>query len=358
MERSFHDAEAPLHCASLPTAIVADRRLHDRGVVQYEDEAAFRELITATGDEGVHIVCAAGPESIAAAALLKKALARAKVRHVGTTALGFGERIDSPTARDWLADAPALVLVGLRGRRALGAMPQLALDDDDESEPLAARAFRLGELLAPLGDTSWLAAVGLVENAGSHVLVERARWRHDHAELAEIAALLDAAARGPEPALESLNALEMLSASPTPRDFLDSVPAEVLRRTRALVHAELARTTRLRPRPGFGVVVVEYDSACHLEDLVAARWRGLRAGTVVLVANHGAVDGSVAVTARAAVRESVDARLGGLRGALADEGTTLLDPDAWAALRERLGVAPALIERAGDTPFELSALLN
>ncbi|HEX6837201.1 MAG TPA: hypothetical protein VF334_11545, partial [Polyangia bacterium] len=103
-----------------------------------------------------------------------------------------------------------------------------------------------------------------------------------------------------------------------------------------------------------GVVVVEYDSACRLEDLVAARWRGLRPGTVVLVANHGAVDGMVAVTARAAVREALDR----LRYALDDEGTTLIDPETWAQLLQRLGVAPAPPERLAAGAFELSALLN
>ena len=324
--------------------------------MQDEDETRFRELLTAAGDEGVHIVSAAGPESVAAAALLAKALTRAGVARIGTTVLGFGERVDSPTTRSWLAGVNALLVVGLGGR-APGTMPQCSIDETDD-EPIAARAFRLGESIASLGDVTWLAAVGLLERAPSHVLVERARFRHEHADPVEIAALLDAAARGPEPALESLNALEMLAGSPTPRHFLDSVPAEVLRRTRTLVFAELARATRVRPRPGFGVVVVEYDSACHLEDLVAARWRGLRAGTVVLVANHGAVDGCVAVTAKSTMRESVEARLGSLRAALADEGTTLLDPEAWASLRERLGVAPAPIERGDDAAFELSALPN
>ena len=78
----------------------------------------------------------------------------------------------------------------------------------------------------------------------------------------------------------------------------------------------------------------------------------------MLVANHGAVDGCVAVTAKATMRESVEARLGSLRTALADEGTTLLNPEAWAALRERLGVAPAPLETGSDAPFELSALPN
>ncbi|MCU1278686.1 MAG: hypothetical protein JWM53_2232, partial [bacterium] len=103
------------------------------------------------------------------------------------------------------------------------------------------------------------------------------------------------------------------------------------------------------------VVVVEYDSACHLEDLVAERWRGLRPGTVVLVANHGAADGVVAISARAAVPEALDR----LRATLGDEGSTLLDSHAWSSLRDRLGVAATPIERLGDDRvFELSALPN
>jgi hypothetical protein len=327
--------------------------LHRSRVVQHEDEAELSAFLRAVADRGVHIVCAAGPEALAAAALLGKAFARARVKQVGATVLGCGERIDSAAVRDWLADAPALVLVGLRVRRAVGAMPQLWIDGE-EGEPLAARAFRLGESVALLGDVTWCAALGLVGCAEPHVLVERALARHARADLDAVAGLLDAAARGPEPARESLNALEMLLAAPEPRRFLASVPAEMLRRTQLIVRAELARATRVRPRPGFGVVVVEYDSACHLEDLVAERWRGLRAGTVVLVANHGVADGMVAVTARAAVHEAIDR----LRYILSDEGTTLLDPDTWTQLLQRLGVAPAPIERIGDGAFELSALPN
>ena len=60
----------------------------------------------------------------------------------------------------------------------------------------------------------------------------------------------------------------------------------------------------------------------------------------------------VAVTARAAVPEALDR----LRAALGDEGATLLDPETWAELLSRLGVAPLPIERADATG--LSALLN
>ena len=344
-----------------PAGKRADRRLHHRAPVQQrrQDEARLEELLAAGGDDGVHIVCAPGPESAAATALLGKALKRACVKLSGLTVVTHGERVDSPTNRAWLADAPALIFVGLGAPRGVATeVPQLAIDDGD-GETLPARAFRLGETLAALGDASWCAAVGLVGGTLPHVLVERALGRHQRADLIAVAELLDAAARGPEPAFESLNAVEMLIAAADPRRFLDSVPAEVLRRTQELVRAELARATRIRPRPGFGVVVVEYDSACHLEDLVAERWRGLRPGTVVLVANHGAGDGMVAITARSAVPEAVEHRLARLDGALGGEGTTLLDRDSWAQLRDRLGVAATPIDRldTGDA-FELSALLN
>jgi len=317
--------------------------------VHEEDEVEFREFIRAVGDAGIHLVCAAGPEGVAAAALFAKAFKRARVRHVGTTVLGLGQRIDAPEVRAWLADAPALLLVGIAARGD-SHVPVLSVLGDDH-EPLAARAFRFSETLAMLGDATWCAAAALLGSAEPQLLVERALGRHTRADLAEIGELLDAAERGPESSQDSLAALEMLAAAPDPRRFLASVPGETLRRTQVRVHAELARAIHLKPRPGFGVVVVEYDSACRLEDRVAERWRGLRPGTVVLVANHGLVAGHVAVTARAAVREALDR----LRYALDDEGTTLLDPATWAELRRRLGVTPADLERHA---YELSALPN
>lgn len=308
----------------------------------------------------MHLVCAAGPEGVAAGALLARALARAGLPVAALTALSYGEPPESQTVRDWLADAHAVLVVGLGVTRPLvPGVPQLAVDRGPSGdrgapvEPLTARAFRLGETLCHLGDATWIAALGLV-GGPPHALVERALARHTHDDLERAAALLDAAARGPEPAALSLMAIELVAAASDPRRFCASEGAELLCRTQAVVAAELARAARIRPRAGFGVVVVEYESACRLEDLVAARWRGLRPGTAVLVANHGAVDGMVAVTARAAAPEALDR----LRATLRDEGTTLLDPVTWAQLLVRLGVAPAVIERTAEAPFELSALPN
>ncbi len=177
----------------------------------------------------MHVVCAAEPAALAAAATLARALERARIDVAGLTVVGIGERVDSPTYRAWLADAPALLVVGLGTPRPLSAaIPQFAVDGERAPgawEPLAARAFRLGATLAQLADASWCAAVGLVERAEPHALVEQALARQVRADLEAVAALLDAAARGAEPAAESLMAVEMLAAASDPRRFLASVPA-------------------------------------------------------------------------------------------------------------------------------------
>jgi hypothetical protein len=304
--------------------------------VQPHDEVELETFLRAVGERGVHIVFNTGADGVVAAALFGKALRRAGVPVAGLTAVSFGERVDSPAYRAWLSDTPALLLLGLGTPPPLSpAIPQYAVDGRDE--PLPARAFRLAETMASLGDASWCAAIGLLARGVSHWLVERALARYERDELEEIAGLLDAAARGPEPATESLVAAEMLVAAPDPRRFVGSVPGQVLRETQELVRHEVARASRIRPRPGFGVVVVEYDSPCHIEDLVAERWRGLRPGTVVLVANHGCVDGHVAVAAKCAVSEALDR----LRSTLGDEGATVLDRATWSTLTARLGVAAA-----------------
>jgi hypothetical protein len=270
-------------------------------------------LRAATG--GVHIVCATGTQSVAAASVVAKAIRRAGVGLSGLTAVGLGERPDSPTARAWLHDAPSLLRIGL----GVDGTLQLSIDGD-AGEPLAARAFRLAQTITHVGDASWCAAVGLIRCAPSHFLVERAIGRCARVELEHIAELIDGAARAPEPAALSLMTVEMLADAVDPRRFLASVPAAYLRHAHTQVRAELQRVARIRPRPGLCALVVEYDSECRVEDLVAACWRGLRPGTSVLVANHGAVAGKVCVF---------------------DGETTLVDRDAWAERLERLGVGPS-----------------
>jgi hypothetical protein len=313
--------------------------------VQAQDEVELGQFLHALPDGSVHIVCAAEPAAMAAAALFGKALKRAHVHLAGLTVVSYGERVAAPAWRGWFGAAPALLMIGLGVTRPLfGHVPQLAIDvepDAADGEPLAARAFRLADSVAPVGDATWCAAVGLLPGSASHALVERALGRYDRAELGSVSELLEAAARGPAPSPESLIAVDMLIAVADPHRFSASLAAEALRRTQLLVRSELMRAAAIRPQAGFGVVVVEYSSACSVEDLVAARWRGLRPGTAVLVANHGAVDGLVAVTARAAVPEALER----LRTALGDEGRALLTPESWRELRAHLGVADSSVER-------------
>ncbi len=318
----------------------------------------------AVAGSGVHVVVAGGAAELAAGALVLKAMQRAAIRLDGVSVIGWGEALSGPALRTWLQGAPALVVVGGRSAQPLLAeVPQLTLCDDpasNEGEPLSARAFRLGETLASLADAAWCAAVGLAaavaEVAPPHALVERALARHSRAELTHVAELLDGATRGPEPAREMLAALEMLAAAPDPRRFLDSEPGQLLTRNSALVRQQAALACKLSPRAGFGVIVVEYDSPCRIEDLVARRWRGLRPGTAVLVANHGGVAGQVAVTARAALPEALER----LHSVVGDAGHALLAPSAWNQLLSRLGVAAAPVAPLYETApgSERHAALN
>jgi hypothetical protein len=316
----------------------------------------------AVAETGVHLVVAGRAAELAAGALLAKAMQRGGIRVAGVSVIGWGEQLRGPVLRRWLAGARSLLVVG--GRSALpllDGVPQLTVHDDPatKGEPLSARAFRLGETLASLGDATWCAAAGLGaavdELAPPHELVERALARHGRDELSQLTELLDGATRGPEPAREMLSALEMLTAAPDPRRFIDSEPGQLLVRNLALVRQQTARAAHLRPRGGFGVLVVEYDSPCRIEDLVAQRWRGLRPGTAVLVANHGGVAGRVAITARAALPEALER----LHSVVGDEGHALLAPADWSQLLSRLGVEAAPIERLYETPdVERHAALN
>lgn len=292
------------------------------------------ELIELVRAGRVHVVCAPGAAAVAASALLLKALDRAGLRPAALTVIGYGERLEGPTARRWLADAQALLLVGL-GTPAplLPGVPQLAVEATAE-ESLVEHAFRLGQTLAPLDEFVWIAALGLIGGRAPHLLVARALGQTPYDLLHQAAELLDGAARAPEPAPTSLLALELLAAAPTARDFLARPEAAALHQAMAQVQSELDRALQVRPRVGRGVVVVEFDSPCRLEDLVATRQRGLPPGTAVLAANHGAIEGQVTVAAR---RAGAGPPTTGTLGRLEDEGTTQLDPATWAQLLARLG---------------------
>lgn len=308
----------------------------------------------AVAESGVHLVVAGGAAELAAGALVLKAMQRADVRLDGVSVIGWGEELSGAALKSWLAGAPALVVVGGRAAQPLLAdVPQLTIFADaanDDGEPLVARAFRLGETLTPLADATWCAAAGLAaavdDVAPPHALVERALARHSRDELLQLADLLDSATRGPEPAREMLAALEMLAAAPDLRRFIDSEPGRLLVRNAALVRQQAALACRLAPRAGFGVLVVEYDSPCRIEDLVAQRWRGLRPGTVVIVANHGGVAGHVAVTARAALPEALER----LHSVVGEAGHALLAPMQWNQLLARLGVVNAPVEALYEQP--------
>jgi hypothetical protein len=218
-----------------------------------------------------------------------------------------------------------------------------------------ARALRLASALGDCEGLAWVAALGLMHDHRAHPIVTRATAQHRRADLLHVSDLLDAAGRSPMPGMMSVMAMELLMAAPDPARFLAAEPCDLLRKCQAIVAAELSQAARVHPRAGHAaVLVVEYDSACRIEDWVAARWRGLKAGTVVLVANHGWVEGRVAVVARCASPEA----LAQLCLPLGAGDAALLSLGAWADLLARLGVPPALLNaRAGQHELELIAAM-
>jgi hypothetical protein len=176
----------------------------------------------------------------------------------------------------------------------------------------------------------------LVADEQNHPLVTRASAIHGLEEIGRVRQLLDAAARGPEPAAGGLLALELLIAVADPDRFLRSELIEPLRGWQAEVQSELARALRVHARAGRNVVLLEYESRCRIEDLVGARWPGMRPGTVVLVANPGAVEGMVSLHARAAAPEAIEV----LRAALGPECTALVTQPQYQSILTRLGIEP------------------
>jgi hypothetical protein len=264
----------------------------------------------------------------------------------GVGVVGFAQRADGAATRAWLSAAKAVVVIGARVEHGPTDRRPLLRLDADEDEPLAARAFRIGERLAALDDAIWLAAIGLPWLSApepSHPLIEQAFARHRRGELVILQALLEAAIRGPDAGATALFAIEQLTAARDPAALRASPAGQLLARTADFVRAEAVRASHLRPRAGGGVLVVEYDSPCRVEDLVAERWRRLRAGTVVLAANHGVVADRVCVAARAATSEALDP----LRPLLDEHDQALMTPEAWAQLLARLDVPAAPPEPLG-----------
>jgi hypothetical protein len=317
------------------------------------DEIELLGFARATAARGVQLVTAGDQASLAAAAVLGKALKRVGVPLTGLTVASAATRLDDAEALAAMREAAALLVVG-------GAVPgQLLIEGVRQfsvaaaaGEPICAVALRLAETIAN-ADAGWVAALGLLDHRRPHAITQQALTRHTRDDLQRVVDLLDAAGRSPMPGMMCVMALELLIVAPDPRRFLAAEPSDLLRKCQAIVAGELVRAAHLRPRPGHAAVVIEYDSACRVEDLVAQRWRGLRPGTAVIVANHGWVEGRVAVVARSASPDALEP----LRPTLGDAGEALLSLPAWADLLARLGVPPAPIVATAEPALDFAELL-
>jgi hypothetical protein len=318
---------------------------------------------------GVHLLAYGDPTGLAGAALLLRALRRSELPLAALGVWSRGMGTDSPGLQRWLNAARGLIVVGgpesdVQRLGRADDLPRLVINESAD-EPLSARAFRLGERLALLADAVWVAAVGLPRAAWgvpAHALIERALARHSRDELARVNELLEAAGRGPHAAGTSLLAIEQLATTADPRVLLGSRAGHLLHANAQIVHAETARAGATRPIAASGgrLLVIEYVSPCRIEELVAARWRGLRPGTAIIVAGHHPTRGEVTLVARAAAPEALEP-LGLYAPGLAAGGCAVLSAADWSRLRARLGIfapAPALDEPVAMPASIASPLMN
>ena len=287
--------------------------------------ATFREFLEAAGDDGVHIVCAAGPESIAAGGAAGQGAAPRRAQ--ATSAPPSSASASASTRRRRATGSPTsrrCCVVGLRGARAGVAAPEHAIDAGSDGEPLVARAFALAETVAPLGDATWCAAIGLVDRVEPHVLVERALARATSAPTSSsIAALLDAAARGPEPARRVAERLRDARRRARP------APLPRQRAGRGACGARKRSCAPSWPAPrACARAPASASSSSSTRAPATSRISSPSAGAACAPAPSCSSPTTAPSTAaspsprKAALRESVEARLASLRPALADEGAT------------------------------------
>ena len=246
----------------------------------------------------------------------------------------------------WLADAPALLLVGLRVRRSVGDMPQLC---DRRRRARAAERARLPPRRNP-GHARRRHLVRRARPASaapSRTCSSSARCRATRrAELATIAELLDAAARGPEPAPRvAQRRSRCWWPRPSRAAFRQRARRGACAARQRIVRAELARATRVRPRARLR----------RRRRRVRQRLPPRRSGRRALARparRHRRARRQPRRRRRHGRRHRARRRARGARSpalrAVGDEGTTLLDPDTWAAAAPAARRRAAAIERIDD----------
>jgi hypothetical protein len=316
------------------------------------------------------IVADASPDSLTAASLLRRAIARAG----RPTRVVFADKGEDAGGRFVRADLAALrpaavIVAGLGGvERLRVGCPALALarwpvDDGPGLTALSSAgweppasvsvlAYWLAQGLVDVRRLDWVAAVGAMAAFGERVatpLVIGAKSAHGGAWLHETTRLLTAAARSAAPEPET--ALRLLAQARDPRDLAlgDRLERDRLRQQQAEAEAEIERVKQVAPLRREPVTLVMVPSGCAVHGLLAYIWAGRARPRPALAVNAGYLPGQVAFalaeTEETGWHERLTAALppAAILNPAPEAGVSLagrLPAAAWPATLERLGLAP------------------
>jgi hypothetical protein len=301
---------------------------------------AARALVRGASAGRIAVVFHNDADGTSSAALATEAIERAGGETVALSP-PRGENVHGPTTRDEvrrLAPRAALVLdMGSRPGPLFPGIPTAVVDhhpcapggcagdarggapdvavfaNDPSATSTSLLTWTLFHPIADLRDRAWVAAVGVLGDAGDPrrepLLAEAAR-AYGLTSLRTVVALVNAAGRAsshePRVALEALR----LAATPDAIVRGETPAATRLHTLRAEVSAALQRARRVAPRVRGRWALLEIDDPCRIHGVLASTWAKRLAPRIVLVANVGYVKGRVhmAVRAHHDPRNPVDVR--------------------------------------------------
>ena len=269
-------------------------------------------------------------DGLSSGALVFRALERLG-RRVSVVLPGKAEHAHSDPVREAVrARAPGAVVVldmGTRGEPILPGVATLVVDHHAPTrgtppgavwvgaaghEPVAPTALLAYELLRgvrglEVEDLAWLAALGTVADLGPDApfpSIAAVLARAGKGNVREAVALLNAPRRSAKHELHV--AWDVLAAAREPADIARGrVPGvERLQAIRVEVQREVDRCARTPPRFGGDAALLLFSSGAKVHPLVAARWAGRLAGSIVVAANTGYLPGRVNFAIRS--RRDVD----------------------------------------------------
>jgi single-stranded-DNA-specific exonuclease len=254
-------------------------------------------------------------DGLASAAIVIRALAS---RGIAVEALPSrrGEHVHEEAMRTRIRslhpDALVVLDMGSRPDPILQDVPTLVIDHHDASggsphgalmvngydrEPVAPTSvltYVVCREMPGIQRSAWLAALGAIADLGTAAPFESLVGIEARGSAwSRAASLLNAGRRAPED--DALTALHVLEAAADVHDITAGrVPGvERLEGYRRAVHAEIARCSRAAPLMLGDAALIRFSSRAQVHPMLATRWSGRLAPSVVIAANEGFLPGRV-----------------------------------------------------------------